>query len=436
MSSSDRFAPGAGRERPQHQPTTIGCASCGATLSIQDERAALVVCSYCGSHLELDQNQLKVIGAGPDREWQFSFELGADFRWRGVRYEVVARMALTEEAGDPPTLQYLLYHPAQGSFWLAEYQGNWDLSEPTHVMPKTGPFALATGDVLQTHDGGRWLAVESGVTRLAYVDGTLPWVAKIGDMTHYAELVAADGSGETYEVEASGDELEYGRGRLLSVAEVRSASGRQDLPPPVVPRQDVVGRKRMFRRMLAIAALAVVVNGLLFLVAAAKGHTVLDQRFSADEITGEVLSQPFQLAKPDVPLKIELQCPRLDNAWMAADVAVVQGEDDVVAVEDADISYYHGVEGGESWSEGSRTSDVYLRVPTTGPHRLLLHAVSGMGETETASASHHELRVRVIAGAARPVFPGVVAGLAGICLLITAAAYQKWRKGDDDEEDD
>ncbi len=437
MSAAGRFAPGAGRPRPPHRPRTVGCPSCGDTVSLQDERAELVVCRSCGSHLELTEDELKIIGAGAERAWRFDLDLGDSFRHRGLRYEVVARMAYVEEPDDPPTRQYLLYHPAHGSMWLSEYQGNWDLSEPTHVMPKRGPFALLKGDDLQTHDGGRWVAVESGVTRLAYVDGALPWMAKVGDVTHYAELVAADGSGELYEVEASGDEVEHGRGRRLPVEAVRAATGRRDLPDPVVPSEDIVGRRRMFRRMLAIAAAALVLNLLMLLWAGARGHEVLTEQVDAAALSGEVITAPFEISKAGEAVRIELRSPRLDNAWMAVDVAVVRGEDAVIHVDDADISYYHGVDGGETWSEGSRSEVLYLRVPEPGPHRLLLHAVSAEGETPTADGARHDLQVRVTAGAARPLFPGLVAGLSAVCLIALGAGYQKWRSGgDDDEEDD
>ena len=46
--------------------------------------------------------------------------------------------------------------------------------------------------------------------------------------------------------------------------------------------------------------------------------------------------------------------------WLALDVALLDDKHQVVAEMDSDIAYYHGYEGGESWSEGTRDNDRLL----------------------------------------------------------------------------
>lgn len=47
----------------------------------------------------------------------------------------------------------------------------------------------------------------------------------------------------------------------------------------------------------------------------------------------------------------------------------------------AEVSYYHGVEGGESWSEGSREETVYFRVPEAGNYKIDIEGEGNRGET-------------------------------------------------------
>jgi hypothetical protein len=185
--------------------------------------------------------------------------------------------------------------------------------------------------------------------------------------------------------------------------------------------------------MIAAAVVALAINGLLLLFAMGKGTPVLEQRFQASDLNGEVLSRAFVVTDPDSVLKVVLASRGLDNAWMAVDVGVVQGEDTVIHVTDEDIEYYHGVEGGESWSEGSRKTAHYVRVPEAGSHRLLLHAVSARGNASTASSCEHGLSVEVLEGAIRPQFLVASTILAGICLVLVAGRYQKWKQQDDEE---
>jgi len=399
----------------------------------------MVICEYCGTRLELGRDEQKVLGKGEQQRWQMPIAIGDSFKHRGTRYEVIARMVLIED-NDPtdPTREYLLFHPRRGSMWLAEYQGSYDLASATHVMPQDEPFAKARGETLSTHDGRKWVAVENGLAKIAYVDGALPWIAEVGDEVRFAECEAADGSGDLYEVEVSAGgtsfaEREYGLGRRIPVSAVRRALGKTDLPEPAAPVESVAATSSKFRWMIAAAVVALLVNGLLLLVAMAKGSTVLEQRFDSSELDGEVLSKPFEVAKPGTVLKVVLASSRLDNAWMAVDLAVVEGEDTVVHVTDSDIAYYHGVEGGESWSEGSRKTAQYIKVADSGTYRLLVHAVSARGNESTATRCEHPLGVRVIAGAVRPHFFIASTVLAGLCLLLVASRYNKWKQQDDED---
>jgi hypothetical protein len=55
-----------GRPRPPYQPKNIQCKGCGAGLSVKDEHAELVVCDYCGSHLDVSAPEQKVLSGGAD----------------------------------------------------------------------------------------------------------------------------------------------------------------------------------------------------------------------------------------------------------------------------------------------------------------------------------------------------------------------------------
>ena len=94
-----------------------------------------------------------------------------------------------------PTCMYLLFHPRRGPMWLSDYRGRFTLTRTTHVMPVESALDRKRGAVLQTHDKRKWVCQETGVYRLDYVDGALPWLARKGDVVAYAEFVDAPGKG-------------------------------------------------------------------------------------------------------------------------------------------------------------------------------------------------------------------------------------------------
>ena len=65
------------------------------------------------------------------------------------------------------------------------------------------------------------------------------------------------------------------------------------------------------------------------------------------------VSEPFTIPSGRHAIAIHASAP-VDNSWIGLDVALINddtGQSEAVGV---DVSYYHGYEGGESWSEGSK----------------------------------------------------------------------------------
>lgn len=432
-----QFALGAGRPRPRYSPRSIQCGSCGGGLSVKDERAELVVCDYCGSHLELSGTELKVLGRGAEGKPDLPLSLGDSFRWEGARYEVVARMVQADEddAYDQ-TLQFLLYNPRRGVLWLDEYEGHWSISWTSHVMADPAePFHLRPGDSVNTYDGGSWTVGEVGVTVLKYVDGALPWRARIGDRVEYCEASNADG--EQLAVERVAGEIEINRGRPLTSKEMTRALGRKASTVHVASgvEESAAVRKRWYIILMAAALVAAAVNGGMALYAMTRGTTVLEQAFGPAELSGEVVSRPFQVAAADNLIRVNVRAQGLDNEWMVVDFALVEGEDKVIHTGESTLEYYHGVEDGESWSEGDFSEPAYIRVPKAGTYSLLVKGGSGRGNAAEASAARHIVSVEVRDGVWMPhfFFGGAIA--AGLVFGLALFGFLRWRGVFDDEDD-
>lgn len=427
-----------GRPRPPLKARALQCTSCGSPLSVKDEHARFVVCDACGTHLSLSETDLKSLGRGPKPPVSFHLKVGDRVTWDAVKYEVMARMAFTEDDDlSELTREYYLFHPRRGVFWLSEYQGQWSFSRDTHVKPRKDPFSCRPGTTIPFHDNRKWVVEESGTYKLIYVDGALPWQARVGDLTHYVDLVDEEGKGLEMEASRHGTEVEYSTGAAVPVERIRAATGKRDLEGRSQAGPSVTaGTVSAFVKDVSLVALmALAVHGLLWFWASDAGYSVLDQSFRAEELTTQVLSDPFTLAKGSHVVKVELRAPNLDNEWVAVDLGLVKEDDQVVHVFDSDLEYYHGVEGGESWSEGSHSADAWIKVPEGGTYRLLLHAVSGAGETTTSEVDRQPLQVRVVDRARVPFWSLLGLGVSAVTLLLTLIGYYKWQKRHEDDDD-
>jgi hypothetical protein len=404
--------------RPPHEPRTVQCPSCASPLPVVAESIRLRVCPACGSQVALDDAEARVVGQGPGRAPDFSLPLGHPYTHRGERYEVIARLHQVE-ADDPADVgdHYLLYNPRLGTLWLDEYEGRWTLTRTTHVAPTTPGWPPPQH--LETGDGRHWSAPDRGELRLAYVDGALPWLAQVGDRVRYAEY---SGGRSTYEIVDEGGELTYAIGEGVPTSAV-GAPARPGSPSPRGPQG-------------ASTALSWCVGGLVLLglagityLSTSRGSQVLEARVAPEEISVGVSTETFSTRAGDV-LAIEVTAPELQDAWEAVDLAIVDGEERAVHTLDFDLSYYSGVEGGESWSEGQRADTQWLLAPRDGDWHLYLVAVSGRGEAESATQSTQPTLVRVRRGGHPPLgmWGALIVGGVG-ALLGGLLAWQERSRG-------
>lgn len=77
-----------------------------------------------------------------------------------------------------------------------------------------------------------------------------------------------------------------------------------------------------------------------------------------------VFTDPFEVPVEGRNLRVSILSPQLQDNWLGLDVALVHEPTGTVWEDTVEMSYYSGVEDGESWSEGSRSADLwYSRIP-------------------------------------------------------------------------
>src|SRR5262249_57728788 len=79
-------------------------------------------------------------------------------------------------------------------------------------------------------------------------------------------------------------------------------------------------------------------------------------------------SAPFEL-KGWRNIRVTAVSP-VENSWVGVEGALVNEETGLVQIFDLPIEYYHGVEDGESWSEGGKEAHVYLSALPPRPYPL------------------------------------------------------------------
>jgi len=420
------------RLRPAYEPKRIACRECGGPLLLKDERTVQRVCDHCGSLLELTETEQKVLERRSSAASGVAYEIGLQERLAidGVTYEVIARVCLIEDGDvEDQTHQYYLYNPRHRPLWLSVYGGAWDLSWRTRVRLERDPFA-EDSDYIGSYDGRWWERMEVGETEVWHIDGALPYTLRTGDRSSYSDLSLDGDLGTAFEVVRTADEIEYGEGRSVAVTDVARWLGRPIGGVGGSSSESVPVRKSPRGALFMIAASAALVCvGLVTMECKSHESGRLAARFTADpqDLQANALTPSFPVTQEEDTLRLRVVAP-LDNAWMYSQLAVVEADGDtVIHVTDLELSYYHGVSGGESWSEGTNWADVFVQLEEPGEYRLLLGGTSGYGE-QTSAVAQHSVTVEVYTGAEdmRAAFDGLIGaiGIAIIAALLLVVAVQ------------
>lgn len=365
----------AGAKEGRH----IKCPNCDAPQEVPaDREVETLVCPFCGAQNDLTGAEARVMGLNPQGyDPGFSFEIGQAGTFEGTVHEVCGRMLYEDEEGYQ-TREYLLYNKDAGYLWLAEENHHFVLNKPTQKAPRQDPFRLAPKQGVDI-GGTLFRFYEQGLSRLVYVDGALPWLARTGEATQYADLIAPP---RMFCVETDGKEVEYFEGQYLTPEEVWAAFKAETPRPRAygIHAAQPFAQGPLARAFMVLGGLFALLNlGLLLWSAGSEGKVLYSKGFSADDYMGEAATEPFAIG-PERIMCMTISAP-LQNSWLYVQAALVNAQDQVVEELDGELGYYYGVEEGESWSEGSQSTTTFGLSPPAGTYRLLLKAQGGTGET-------------------------------------------------------
>jgi len=315
--------------------------------------------------------------------------------------------------------EFLLFNKETGYTWLIVEGGHFSLSEELSLRPVTVQPKWARPKSKFEFDGRRWTVferVDDGSFRIDYVDGELPWVARQGDSASYMDAISPP---FLLSAEWTESEMEWYRAEYLPRKEVADAFGMHESKLPaaqgVAPHQPYPAGP--FRRYSAVIMagffLANLAAALWFMFTSGRQ----EERFTVvpGQYAEETLTESFAVHHRNTVCTAKFSAP-VDNSWIYLDVALVNDKEEALLDGSADISYYHGVEGGESWSEGSQSDSMTFLVRKPGDYRFLVKGQAGTGETP-GSVTAYGKPVKVT------VYEDVILGRYHVFLALFAGAW-------------
>lgn len=421
-----------GQGRPAVSVRPVNCPNCGAATAVRTfGHAVNVVCQSCRSILDAKDPGVTILQKYTEAvRYEPLIPLGtrgkilratsASGPARDADHEVVGfqvREILVDRVYQ--WREYLLFNPYYGFHYLTEFGGHWNVVKTLRSLPEGGARPGSTDS--RSYRGQTYRHFQTAKNaRTVFVLGEFPWQVRVDDTVTVADYVAPPRmlSGEM----TADEEATWSLGEYVDGAEVWSSLSLAGAPPEREgvfanqPSPFAGGPGRMWRTAALLVALAT----LLWLahLATAREKVAFDQAFTFDPREtrdASFVTPVFELDGRPSAVRVET-AGDVDNEWVGVGYALVNDDTGQTYEFAREVSYYHGVDQGESWSEGSRTDGVTLsRIP---PGRYFLR-IEPEGDSDGRPVRY---RVRVVRDAATSIW-----FLAALALIAVPPIAATWR---------
>jgi hypothetical protein len=388
------------REARRVAGAQLNCTQCGGPLELRaPDQSLRVTCPNCGALLDVSHGRLEFMQALQPPKTPPIIPIGSVGELEGVRQMVIGFMVRSVEFEGVRYYweEFLLYNPQIGFRWLVRSDDNWSYVQavaPGDVVHRTGRFG-GKGDTVQ-YQGERFKIYQDAITRVEYVIGEFYWKVAVGeqaravDYVHPPRMLSMEASLVQLGVEevtepatkrrnkkvssAPTGEINWSLGTYMKHKEVEKAFGITGLPrtSKIAPNQ-LFPHKKVYKYWGVMLA-ATFLLGFMF-IATGSREKVFDQTFALQPVanaegTQVIFSEPFQL-KGRRNIRVTARS-NVDNSWLYLEGDLIDDATGEVQSFSMPVEYYHGVDDGESWSEGSQSPDTHLSAMPAGQYMLRL----------------------------------------------------------------
>ena len=353
---------------PSPQPVVkiraLNCPNCGGIVQLRGFAHTLTVtCENCRSVLDTTSDVASIVAKTQARYTvQPLIPLGSRGKLDGVTYEAIG-FEQRYSISDGQTYywqEYVLFHPYKGFRYLIESDGHWNFTKPTGVLP--------SGAFHKSFEDRTYRPFQKTIARTGFVIGEFPWRSSVGDAVTMTDYVAPP---YVLSSESNAVETTWSVGQYLTPAEIWQAFSlktEQLKPKGVYANQPNPHDGKPLAAFKLFGVFFAIAMALLILFAMShKSEPIYTGAFKFDPSSQSdqtSVSPPFDIAgSHTTALHVESRAAVNQN-WIYLQMALVNEATNESFDFGETLSYYSGVDEGESWAEGSsRQGTTVHKVP-------------------------------------------------------------------------
>ena len=373
------------REERRVGAAQVSCPNCAGPLELRaPDKTERVTCPNCNSLLDVNQGQLQFLKALEKPWFQPLIPIGTTGDVPEGKMTVIGAMArsVTVEGVQYFWSEYLLYNPQIGFRWLVHSDDHWNYVQ-----------AVPPGEVMESAKsvsfrGKNYKIFQDAQAKVEVVLGEFYWKVETGEQVRGVDYVAppymlskevstvyvTDPENPEQTRRATG-EINWSLGTYIEVPQIEKAFNVTGLPRPsgVAPNQPY--KHKWIYKYWILFVVVLLITGFLMLVVSGSEKEVFKQTVTLAPLpnadgTQIFFSEPFELTgRRNIEIDGESQ---VQNTWVYLEGDLINDDTGVVQSFPIDISYYQGVEDGESWTEGDQKDAAHTSAMPSGRYILRL----------------------------------------------------------------
>ena len=340
------------------------CPVCNTENSIDlTFRVEEYVCKACSNHIDVDQNISKRIVKKPIEN--VVLEIGQKGILQGVEFKVIS-IVIRKYGTHIFWREYALKDKSGNDLFLSESDGHWVLLE---TIPNEK--FIGRGRTLGEYNGKTYRWYETTDCNIHSAAGFFEDTLKFSLAT-YKEYVNGT---DMISREQSGSKIEYFKGQHISKNEIKKAFKISNLPSYSgigIVQPFYINIKQAINVLCIVALLICIMQTYVYTSRA--NNTVFRENIYFKNIENkELVSKSFTLSGGSAPLEVRAYTA-LDNSWANVQLSLVNEKTNETTYVSKDIERYSGIEGGESWTEGSETEEFNICGVAPGTYHFVISA--------------------------------------------------------------
>ena len=373
------------REERRVSAAQVSCPNCAGPLELRaPDKTERVTCPNCNSLLDVNQGQLQFLKALEKPWFQPLIPIGSTGEVPEGKMTVIGAMArsVTIEGVTYFWSEYLLYNPQIGFRWLVHSDDHWNYVQ---AVPPGEVMELAKSASFR---GKNYKIFQDAQAKVEVVLGEFYWKVETGEQVRGVDYVAppymlskevstvyVTDPNDPEKTRRTTGEINWSLGTYIPVPQIEKAFKVTGLPRPsgVAPNQPYK-HKWIYKYWILFLGILLLTGFLLLVVSGSEKEvfkqTVTLQPLANADATQVFFSEPFDLAGRR-NIRIEAHSP-VHNTWLYLEGDLINDDTGVVQSFPIDISYYYGVEDGESWTEGDQNDSTSTSSMPTGRYVLRL----------------------------------------------------------------